>query len=172
MELWVPRHSNVVSPSFVKGNDEPSRGPWQAVRSVFRPPEGLQIVNFFSGESVQGQGDGGLSAWGPSSLPTCRFRGPENTAPWRSGGGIPGYSSCNCRSPVMEGCSVLPAACRYVVRLEFAVLPQLRQVFAKMEVNIPLVASKARLELSIGISAPQPPGAYDLAGPPNRSVCL
>ena len=55
---------------------------------------------------------------------------------------------------------------------KFAVLPQLRQVFAKMEVNILLVASKARLELSVGISAPQPPGAYDLAGPPNLRVSL
>jgi len=54
--------------------------------------------------------------------------------------------------------------------LKFAVLPQLRQVFAKMGVNILLVASKARLELSIGISAPQPPGAYDLAGPPIYSL--
>jgi hypothetical protein len=53
---------------------------------------------------------------------------------------------------------------------KFAVLPQLRQVFAKMEVNIPLVASKARLELSVGISAPQPPGAYDLAGPPSYAL--
>ena len=46
------------------------------------------------------------------------------------------------------------------------------KVFAKMEVNIPLVASKTRLELSVGISAPQPPGGYDLAGPPNPRVCL
>ena len=56
--------------------------------------------------------------------------------------------------------------------LNFAVLPQLRQVFAKMGVNISIVASKARLELSVGISAPQPPGAYDLAGPPNLRVSL
>jgi hypothetical protein len=55
---------------------------------------------------------------------------------------------------------------------DIAVLPQLRQVFAKMEVNILVVASKARLELSVGISAPQPPGAYDLAGPPNPCVSL
>ena len=66
----------------------------------------------------------------------------------------------------MESCSVLRAACRFVVSLDFAVLPQLRQVFAKIEVNILIVASKARLELSVGISAPQPPGAYELAGPP------
>jgi hypothetical protein len=58
------------------------------------------------------------------------------------------------------------------LELKFAVLPQLRQVFAKMGVNILLVASKARLELSVGISAPQPPGAYDLAGPPNLHVSL
>ena len=117
------------------------------------------------------------------AIASCPLRDPALSPPAASGvqkiprsagpgRGIPGHSSCNCRSPVMEGCSVLRAACRYVVRLDFAVLPQLRQVFAKMEVNIPLVASKARLELSIGISAPQPPGAYDLAGPPNRSVCL
>ena len=52
---------------------------------------------------------------------------------------------------------------------KFAVLPQLRQVFAKMEVNIPLVASKARLELSVGISAPQPPGAYESGRAPQST---
>lgn len=65
-----------------------------------------------------------------------------------------------------------PGSLQVCGELDFAVLPQLRQVFAKMEVNIPLVASKARLELSVGISAPQPPGAYDLAGPPNPCVSL